>query len=81
MRVALAHRGRVDPQRAGHLLEHALEVAQRRPERRGLAVIEVRRPADVAAFRRSAFALGFWGSVAVPFLLPLLNLAFTIGGS
>lgn len=38
------------------------------------------KPDDVETFRKSAFGLGFWGSVAMPFLLPLLNFAFMIGG-
>jgi len=38
------------------------------------------KPADVDAFRRSAFALGFWGSLAVPFLFPLTNLAMLLIG-
>lgn len=36
-------------------------------------------PADRAAFRRQAFALGFWGSVAAPFIFPLINFSLLIG--
>ena len=39
----------------------------------------VLRPADVGHFRRTAYAMGFWGSVALPFLFPLINLASLIG--
>lgn len=35
-------------------------------------------PANREAFRKHAFALGFWGSIAVPFIFPLANLAFLI---
>ena len=38
------------------------------------------RPAGVAGYRRTAFAMGLWGSVALPFVLPLANLALLIGG-
>jgi hypothetical protein len=37
-------------------------------------------PAEPAAFRKSAFALGFWGSVAAPFLFPTLLLARLLSG-
>ena len=36
------------------------------------------RPKDPRRFRASAYALGFWGSVALPFALPLINLALAI---
>ena len=36
-------------------------------------------PKDPRRFRRSAYALGFWGSVALPFAFPLINLAMAIG--
>lgn len=39
------------------------------------------KPADPTRYRRSAHALGFWGSVALPFLFPLANLALLIGQS
>lgn len=35
-------------------------------------------PADPVAFRRRAFALGFWGSLGVPFIFPLANFALLI---
>ncbi|MBI1197212.1 MAG: hypothetical protein GC203_05050 [Phenylobacterium sp.] len=38
------------------------------------------RPADAALYRRTALALGTWGSFAVPFAFPLANLARLIGG-
>jgi hypothetical protein len=37
------------------------------------------RPVDVDRFRRSAFNMGLWGSVALPFLWTLLQLSFLIG--
>lgn len=37
------------------------------------------KPRDLAGYRRNAFAMGFWGSVAVPFLVPLLNLSMQLG--
>lgn len=39
------------------------------------------RPADPDRFRQSAFGMGFWGSVALPFLFPALALAALIGGN
>jgi hypothetical protein len=39
------------------------------------------KPANVDAFRRSAYALGLWGSVAAPFLFPLSILAVLLTGS
>lgn len=39
------------------------------------------RPRDVGAYRRNAFAMGFWGSVALPFLVPLVNFAFLVSDS
>ena len=41
----------------------------------------VTRPSDVDGFRKSAWRLGFYGSIAVPFLFPLLNLAMLIATS
>ena len=38
-------------------------------------------PADRDGFRRHAYTLGFWGSLAVPFLFPLANLALLIAKS
>ena len=37
------------------------------------------RPARVAGYRRTAFAMGLWGSFALPFAMPLANLALLIG--
>ena len=37
------------------------------------------RPTGVSAYRRTAFAMGLWGSFALPFALPLANLALLIG--
>jgi hypothetical protein len=39
------------------------------------------KPADSMRYRSSAYRLGFWGSIALPFLFPLANLALLIGGS
>lgn len=36
-------------------------------------------PADPAGYRRTAYAMGLWGSCALPFLFPLVNLSFLIG--
>lgn len=33
------------------------------------------KPADPQSYRRTAFAMGLWGSVALPFLFPLANLS------
>lgn len=41
----------------------------------GATVESVVAPADRDGFRRGAYALGYWGSLALPFLFPLLNLA------
>ena len=35
-------------------------------------------PNDRSAFRARAFGLGFWGSLAVPFLFPLANLSLLV---
>jgi hypothetical protein len=37
------------------------------------------KPPDRPAYRKSAYALGFWTSLAVPFAFPALNLALLIG--
>jgi hypothetical protein len=37
------------------------------------------RPANVAGYRRAAFAMGLWGSFALPFAMPAANLALLIG--
>lgn len=39
---------------------------------------KVAKPDDVDAFRETAWKLGFYGSIAVPFLFPLGNLAMLI---
>jgi len=36
------------------------------------------RPKDPHRFRTSAYTLGFWGSIALPFAFPLINLALAI---
>ena len=33
------------------------------------------RPADTPRYRRLAYAFGFWGSIALPFAIPVLILA------
>jgi hypothetical protein len=38
------------------------------------------KPSEVARYRRTAFAMGFWGSVALPFVFPAINLAILVGG-
>lgn len=37
------------------------------------------RPKDPLRFRTSAYGLGFWASMALPFAFPLFNLALAIG--
>jgi hypothetical protein len=37
------------------------------------------KPADVEGFRRTAYRMGLWGSVALPFVWTLLQLSFLIG--
>lgn len=37
------------------------------------------KPANVERFRRTAYAMGLWGSVALPFLWALFDLSFLIG--
>lgn len=37
------------------------------------------KPGDVASYRRTAFAMGRWGSLIVPFSFPLVQLAMLIG--
>ena len=39
------------------------------------------RPADVDRYRKTAFAMGLWGSLAVPALFPLVQLAMLIAHS
>jgi hypothetical protein len=36
------------------------------------------KPADVARYRRNAYAMGRWGSLAVPFCFPMVQLAMLI---
>ncbi|HZZ36545.1 MAG TPA: hypothetical protein VFE03_12525 [Caulobacteraceae bacterium] len=38
------------------------------------------RPAEPERYRKTAFALGFWGSIALPFAFPAIILAMLIGG-
>src|SRR5262245_12420205 len=33
------------------------------------------KPSDVERFRRSAYAMGYWGSIALPFAFPALTFA------
>jgi Na+/proline symporter len=47
----------------------------------GPAVESLVKPADPARFRRTAHRMGFWGSVALPFAFPMVNLAALIGGA
>lgn len=37
------------------------------------------RPADLGRFRRVAFAMGYWGSFALPFVFPALTFAVLLG--
>ena len=37
------------------------------------------RPADVGRYRRTAFVMGLWGSLVVPAIFPLVQLAMLIG--
>lgn len=46
----------------------------------GALLESVLKPSDVDRFRRRAFALGFWGSMALPFLFPLLVVAGLLVG-
>ena len=36
-------------------------------------------PADIEGFRRTAYRMGLWGSVALPFVWTLFQLSFLIG--
>ena len=47
----------------------------------GPAVEGWARPADVGRYRRNAYAMGLWGSLAVPALFPLVQLAMLIAHS
>jgi hypothetical protein len=46
----------------------------------GPAVESWVKPAEPGRFRDTAWRMGFWGSVALPFVFPLANLAIFIGG-
>lgn len=46
----------------------------------GPAIESLVKPADPARFRRTSHAMGFWGSMALPFVFPAVNLALLIGG-
>jgi hypothetical protein len=46
----------------------------------GPAVESVVKPSDPPRFRRAAYRMGLWGSVALPFVFPLVNLAALVGG-
>ena len=37
------------------------------------------RPADLTRYRQTAWSMGLWGSFALPFAMPLANLALLIG--
>jgi hypothetical protein len=39
------------------------------------------KPTDVALYRRTAWTMGLWGSLAVPFIFPLVQLAMLIAHS
>ncbi len=41
---------------------------------------KVARPVNVQDFRTTAWRMGFFGSIAVPFLFPLVNFAMLLGG-
>jgi hypothetical protein len=45
----------------------------------GPAIEATVKPPEIASFRRTAFAMGLWGSVALPFVFPLISLAMLIG--
>lgn len=46
----------------------------------GPAVESWVRPPDPNRFRRAAYGMGLWGSVALPFGFPVINLAALLGG-
>jgi hypothetical protein len=46
----------------------------------GPAVESWVKPPDPQRFRKTAYGMGFWGSVALPFAFPLVNLAGMLGG-
>jgi len=37
------------------------------------------KPSDAERYRRTTYAMGFWASVALPFVFPALNLALLVG--
>ncbi|MFL5296370.1 MAG: hypothetical protein ACJ798_08315 [Phenylobacterium sp.] len=39
------------------------------------------RPADVAGYRRTAYAMGLWGSLIVPAIFPLVQIAMLVAHS
>ncbi|MGH7023504.1 MAG: hypothetical protein ACREEB_07930 [Caulobacteraceae bacterium] len=47
----------------------------------GPAVEGWSRPADVGAYRRTAWAMGRWGSLIVPFSFPLVQMALLIANT
>ena len=47
----------------------------------GPAVEAWARPAEVERYRKGAFAMGFWGSVALPFAVPLICFAMLVASS
>lgn len=47
----------------------------------GPAVEAWLKPADVARYRQTAFAMGFWGSLLVPAIFPLVQLGALIAHS
>lgn len=46
----------------------------------GPAVESLVKPPDATRFRRTAFGMGLWGSLALPFAFPAVNLAALISG-
>jgi hypothetical protein len=47
----------------------------------GPAVERSVNPADIGRYRRKAFAMGLWGSLAVPFTFPAVQLAMLLANS
>lgn len=47
----------------------------------GIVTESVARPSDVEGFRTTAWNLGFWGSIALPFLFPLGTFAALLAHS
>jgi hypothetical protein len=46
----------------------------------GPAIESLVKPTDSGRFRRAAHGMGFWGSMALPFAFPVVNLAALIAG-